>query len=70
MTTLNGAEFLGRLDDMGSVEVDKYADLVILDENPIERVQNLHRIDAVIRAGSYHSKDELDSIKEKYTNDK
>ena len=70
MTTLNGAEFLGRLDDMGSVEVDKYADLVILDENPIESVQNLHRIDAVIRAGSYHSKDELDSIKEKYTNDK
>ncbi|QOX65715.1 amidohydrolase family protein [Anoxybacterium hadale] len=61
MTTLNGAEFLGRLDDMGTVEVGKYADLVLLDANPIESVQNLHKIDAVIRAGSYHTKEELDS---------
>lgn len=68
MTTLNGAEFLGSLDDMGTVESGKNADLVLLDENPIESVQNLHKINAVIRAGSYHSKDELDSIKKKYTN--
>lgn len=66
MTTLNGAEFLGRLDDMGTVEVGRNADLVLLDANPIESVQNLHKIDAVIRAGSYHSKEELDSIKGKY----
>ncbi len=33
MTTLNVAEFLGRLDDMGTVEVGKNADLVLLDEN-------------------------------------
>lgn len=70
MTTLNGAEFLGILDDMGTVEAGKNADLVLLDENPIESVQNLHKINAVIRAGSYHSKDELDSIKKKYTNGK
>ncbi|EHJ02246.1 amidohydrolase [Clostridium sp. DL-VIII] len=70
MTTLNGAEFLNRLDDMGTAEVGKNADLVLLDANPIESVQNLHKIDAVIRAGSYHSKEELDSIKEKYTNEK
>lgn len=66
MTTLNGAEFLGRLNDMGTVEINKNADLVLLDANPIESVQNLHKIDAVIRAGSFHSKEELDSIKEKY----
>jgi imidazolonepropionase-like amidohydrolase len=59
MTTLNGVEFLGRLDDMGTVEVGKYADLVLLDANPIESVQNHHKIDAVIRAGSYRSKEEL-----------
>jgi imidazolonepropionase-like amidohydrolase len=70
MTTLNGAEFLGRLDDMGTVEVGKNADLVLLDANPIESIQNLHRIDAVIRAGSYHNKEELASIKEKYANEK
>jgi imidazolonepropionase-like amidohydrolase len=70
MTTLNGAEFLGRLEDMGTVEVGRNADLVLLDANPVESVQNLHKIDAVIRAGSYHSKEELESIKEKYTNPK
>lgn len=66
MTTLNGAEFLGRLDDMGTVEVGKNADLVLLDADPIESVQNLHMIDAVIRAGSYHDKDELNAIKDRF----
>lgn len=63
MATLNGAEFLGRMDDMGTVEIGKNGDIVLLDENPLESVQNLHKIDAVIRAGAYHSKEELDSIK-------
>lgn len=63
--TLNGAEFLGRTGDMGTVEPGKNADLVLLDADPIESVQNLHQIDAVIRAGSYHDKKELDSIQEK-----
>lgn len=65
MATLNGAEFLGRTDDMGTVDVGKNADLVLLDANPMDSVQNLHQINAVIRAGAYHDKKELDSIKEK-----
>ena len=65
MTTINGAEFLGRMDDMGTVDIGKNADLVLLDANPAESVQNLHKIDTVIRAGSYHPKTELDAIKEK-----
>jgi len=36
-----------------------------MDANPIESVQNLHKIDAVIRACSYHDKKELDSVKAK-----
>lgn len=67
MTTLNGAEFLGRLDDMGTVEIGKNADIVLLDANPIESVQILHKIDAVIRAGSFHDKTELDATKEIFT---
>jgi imidazolonepropionase-like amidohydrolase len=63
MTTLNGAEFLGRLDDMGTVETGKNADIVLLDANPVESVQNLHKVDAVIRAGAYHGKEELESVK-------
>ena len=53
---------------MGTVEIGKNADIVLLDANPIESVQNLHKIDAVIRAGSFHDKTELDATKKIFTN--
>ena len=65
MTTLTGAASLDRTEDLGTIEPGKAADLVLLDANPIESVQNLHRIDAVIRAGTYHSKEDLAALKEK-----
>lgn len=54
MTTLDGATFLGREQTMGSVEVGKDANLVLLERNPIESVQNLHGVVAVVRAGRYY----------------
>jgi hypothetical protein len=53
MTTLKPAEFLGRTASMGTIDVGKNADMVLLDGNPIESVQNLHRIHGVVRAGFY-----------------
>src|SRR6185312_8457059 len=63
MTTLNGAKFLHRKDRMGSVAVGKAADLVLLDGNPLTSAANLHRINAVIRAGTYYPKDALERLK-------
>lgn len=65
MTTLKGAGFLDRMNDMGTVDTGKNADLVLLDTNPIESVQNLHGINAVIRAGAYHDNQKLSSMKER-----
>jgi imidazolonepropionase-like amidohydrolase len=65
MTTLNGAKFLHRDATMGTVEVGKDANLVLLDANPIASVQNLHRIDAVVRGGVYYSRDDLDQIEQR-----
>ncbi|WP_141639206.1 hypothetical protein [Paenibacillus riograndensis] len=65
MTTLNGAEFPDRMNDMGTVDIGKNAGMVLLDANPIESVQNLHKINAVIRAGAYHDNQKLSSIKQK-----
>jgi hypothetical protein len=65
MTTLNGAEFYGRQATAGSVEEGKDANLVVLDANPIESVQNLHKVDAVVRAGAYYSSDALNALKQK-----
>jgi len=65
MTTLDGAKFLGREASMGTVEAGKNADLVVLDANPAASERNLHRIDAVVRAGDYFSRRDLDGLLEK-----
>ncbi|WP_109437125.1 amidohydrolase family protein [Aquimarina sp. AU119] len=57
--TLNGAEALGVSDKIGSVEVGKFADFVVLDENPLKNLKVLYGTGAirltkdneVIRAG-------------------
>jgi len=36
---------------LGSVEKRKLADLVVLDGNPIEDINNTHRISAVYKGG-------------------
>jgi hypothetical protein len=62
MTTLNPAEYLGRTADLGSVEAGKQADLVLLEANPIDSIQNLHKINAVVRVGFYYSRQDLDAL--------
>ena len=58
MATLNGALFLQREADMGTVEPGKAADLAVLDADPTASVQNMRRINAVVRAGRYYSRAE------------
>ena len=60
--TRNPAEFLGRLSDMGTVESGKIADLVLLDANPLDDILNTRKIRAVVLAGRYFSRDDLDQM--------
>jgi imidazolonepropionase-like amidohydrolase len=60
--TRNPAQFLGRLSDMGTVEEGKVADLVLLDANPLDDIHNTQKIRAVVLAGRYFSREELDAM--------
>jgi hypothetical protein len=64
MTTSNAAVFLGTTADMGSVSEGKFADLVLLDADPLNSINNLHGIAGVVRGGRYYDRGRLDSLKE------
>lgn len=59
-TTRLPAEWLRTIDDRGTLEVGKRADLVLLDANPLQDIGNTRRIAAVIFNGHYLSRAHLD----------
>jgi len=60
--TLNPAKFLGRTRDLGTVAKGKFADLVLLDANPLADIRNTQKISAVVLGGRYFSRADLDGI--------
>jgi imidazolonepropionase-like amidohydrolase len=60
--TINPARFLGRLAELGTVEPGKLADLVVLDRDPRLDIANTRAIAAVVAAGRYLSRGELDAM--------
>jgi hypothetical protein len=50
--TRSPAEFLGRLDTEGTIEVGKAANLVLLDADPLREISNTRRISAVVLKGN------------------
>jgi hypothetical protein len=54
------AEWLGTIDDRGTVAVGKRADLLLLEANPLAEIENTRRIAAVIVTGKLYSRAELD----------
>jgi imidazolonepropionase-like amidohydrolase len=57
--TINGATALGIDDSLGSVEIGKFADLVVVNGNPLEDIKNVRNIQIVIKEGTVHDPQKL-----------
>lgn len=57
--TRNGALALRKLDDFGTIEPGKRADLLLLSANPTEDVRNLRKIDRILLDGRWVDRDSL-----------
>ena len=49
--TRNGADALGKKDELGTIEVGKFADILIVDGQPWQDITELNNIDMVILSG-------------------
>jgi len=57
--TINNAKVLGSADDMGSLEVGKLADLLIVKENPLSDIKNIRAIEWTVVNGRMYSAESL-----------
>lgn len=60
--TVNGAKYFGVLDKTSTIDEGKIADLVLLNSNPLDDIQALNSIHAVIAKGSYFDRIALDEM--------
>ena len=60
--TYNPAKYFKLQNSLGRILEGHIADLIILDQNPLEEIKNTERIHAVIKDGNYMSRSHLDSL--------
>src|SRR5690606_31807693 len=60
--TINGAAHLGMDKELGSLEVGKLADMIILDANPLDDIRNTERIKYVIINGRVYDPETMNEV--------
>lgn len=60
--TINPARYLDRDKVLGSIEPGKFADLVLLNANPLDDIHNVENVQAVVLNGRYLTRDDLEKL--------
>lgn len=60
--TINGANYIGAGQDIGSLEIGKLADLLVLEKNPLEAIENTQYIEKVMINGRLYDANTIDQL--------
>lgn len=60
--TIDGAKIIGFDQDLGSLEVGKLADLIVLGASPLEDIRNTNTVQFVMKNGALYNGDTLDQV--------
>jgi len=60
--TRRAAKMLGKDNEIGTVEVGKRADMIILDANPLDSITNTKRLGGVVKSGRYFDQKKMASL--------
>ncbi|WP_439132081.1 amidohydrolase family protein [Polaribacter sp.] len=60
--TINGADYIGMADEIGSLEKGKLADLIILENNPLEDIKNSNSVIYTMINGRLYDVDTMNEI--------
>ena len=58
-STTTPFEYLGEIDKAGTIQVGKYSDLVLVDENPLKDISGASKVAGVLIRGRWIAKDEI-----------
>lgn len=61
--TINGAEYFRIADKVGSIDVGKQADMVLLEANPIDDIKHTQTINSVFKGSQIYQSEELNRLK-------
>ena len=62
VATIKGATAIGLDKDLGSLEIGKLADIIVLDKNPLENLRNSNTLKYVIKDGRVYDTNTMDEI--------